>query len=286
MAPHAPKSTPGEWLIDPFNKSNGLSPSGPGFRLPFYIISPWTRNGGVFTEHSSHESQILFLEEWSKAHGKPWKSKEMNPWRRHHMSNLVKAFDFSNPDYSTIKLDYVPEATKDLITGFYNGAFVCIARFLGLVTPKVPYGKQNEKEALRVEAGYKPTRGDLTEGRFLVFETNGRALSHSGHYLGSSKACDQHNGDDQLFVIHWQGSAPRDNRFKISTPGKHPRYIASNLKFTSNPKKAAVFEIVDLGNGKGYTVTEHRSNKKLTISENGSVKRANYATFSIFSVTK
>ena len=92
MAPHAPKDTPGEWIQDPFDTSLGLQPTGPGFRVPFYIVLPFTRNGGVFTEHAAHESQILFLEEWSKAIGKSFQSKEMNVWRRQQLSNLVNAF--------------------------------------------------------------------------------------------------------------------------------------------------------------------------------------------------
>lgn len=59
MSPHAPKGTPGEWTDDPYEKNMGLQPIDPGYCLPFYIVSPLTRNGGVFTEHSAHESQIL-----------------------------------------------------------------------------------------------------------------------------------------------------------------------------------------------------------------------------------
>jgi phospholipase C len=33
-----------------------------GYRVPFYITSPWTRGGKVFTEHADHNSHILFVE--------------------------------------------------------------------------------------------------------------------------------------------------------------------------------------------------------------------------------
>ncbi|TVY34992.1 Non-hemolytic phospholipase C, partial [Lachnellula cervina] len=96
----APKDTPGEWIHDPYGMV-GNTPVGPGFRLPFSIISPWTRGGHVFTEHADHNSQNLFVEEWLTAHGhQNIRSKEMPPWRREHMSNLLKAFDFDHPDYS------------------------------------------------------------------------------------------------------------------------------------------------------------------------------------------
>ena len=93
---HAPKDTPGEWINDPYGDV-GDTPVGPGFRLPFYIISPWTRGGHVFTERADHNSQILFVEQWLEAIGKQnVQSKEMPLWRRQHMSNLMNAFDFDH----------------------------------------------------------------------------------------------------------------------------------------------------------------------------------------------
>jgi phospholipase C len=56
---HSPEGTAGEWLQDPYNKV-GYTYSGPGFRLPFYIVSPWTRD---------HNSQILFIEAWLAVKG-------------------------------------------------------------------------------------------------------------------------------------------------------------------------------------------------------------------------
>lgn len=32
-----------------------------GVRIPLFIISPFSRGGRVFTEHSDHTSQILFV---------------------------------------------------------------------------------------------------------------------------------------------------------------------------------------------------------------------------------
>ncbi|WFD35072.1 phospholipase C, partial [Malassezia cuniculi] len=100
MAPHASKDTAGEWMKDPFNATAGMQPIGPGFRVPFYIVSPWTRKGGVYTEVTAHESQILFLEKWAAAHGKGFHTKEMNTWRRAQMGDLLSAFDFEHADYS------------------------------------------------------------------------------------------------------------------------------------------------------------------------------------------
>lgn len=66
---HSPSGTPGEWIQDPYNEY-GYVYTGPGFRLPFYIISPWTRGGNVYVEHSDHISQIKFVEEVFAAKGK------------------------------------------------------------------------------------------------------------------------------------------------------------------------------------------------------------------------
>jgi phospholipase C len=56
----SPKGTAEEWVNDPF-ENYGDVPIGPGFRLPFYIVSPWTRGGHVYTENADHNSQIMFV---------------------------------------------------------------------------------------------------------------------------------------------------------------------------------------------------------------------------------
>lgn len=65
--------------------------------MPFYIISPWTRGGRVFTERADHNSQILFIEKWLTARGyKNIVTDQMVHWRREHMSDLVNALDLEN----------------------------------------------------------------------------------------------------------------------------------------------------------------------------------------------
>ena len=288
VGPIPPKGTPGEYLIDPYNKSLGEVPIGPGFRLPFYTISPFTRNGGVFTEHAAHESQIFFLEEWAKAHGKGFHVKEVNPWRRKHLSNLVNMFDFSSKDTSTLELAEVKNGgQKDPITNLYSGATLCGYRFRNDVQPKVPYGQQNETDALRVERGYKPVRGHLTEGRYLVFEANNKALSHSdGSKLGAEDAQKYHNGKNLKFIIHSKGS-PSDYRFNIKTFGNVKKFVSESLDLTSNKDDAAVFEIKDAGNGKGHKITNVKSRKELNLGSDGTVsmKEHGATTFKVFSVT-
>lgn len=80
---HSPTDTPGEWFTDPTHGIGHIF-QGAGFRLPFYIISPFTRHGGVYTEHCDHNSQIKFIEEWQAAKGRNVTTDEMVPWRREH----------------------------------------------------------------------------------------------------------------------------------------------------------------------------------------------------------
>lgn len=69
----------------------------PGFRVPFYMISPWTRGNRVFTERADHNSQILFVEQWLATRGySNITTDQMVPWRRAHMSNLVNALDLDH----------------------------------------------------------------------------------------------------------------------------------------------------------------------------------------------
>lgn len=283
MGPHPPKNVTSEWIVDPFIPSNGNSPIGPGFRVPFYIVSPWTRGGHVFTEHAAHESTILFLEEWAKAHGKPFFSKEIPDWRREQLSNLVKAFDFSSKDTSVLDLPHVREPSKDKVSDHYNGGFVCLLKYVGLVFPPVPYGKQDDSNSMQVQKGFKATRGDMTEGRHLTFEANGRALSHANGKLASSKARSKHNDKNQLFVVHWLGSAPKDNRFHITTP--RGVYVTKSMSLSKKKSDAAVFSITDMGNSAGYAVREETSGKQLSINKDGSLSLTDGALVTIYSVT-
>ncbi len=50
-------------MADPYNGQQTYT--GPGYRVPFYVISPWTRGGRVYTEHADHNSQIMFVGRYS-----------------------------------------------------------------------------------------------------------------------------------------------------------------------------------------------------------------------------
>jgi phospholipase C len=76
---HAPLGTLGEYMEDPYDGLGSIY-TGPGFRLPFYIISPWTRGGNVYVEHVDHSSQIKFVEEVFAAKGIDIRTDEIPAW--------------------------------------------------------------------------------------------------------------------------------------------------------------------------------------------------------------
>ncbi|KAF1983373.1 non-hemolytic phospholipase C precursor [Aulographum hederae CBS 113979] len=246
---HSPKDTPGEWMQDPYGKSGDVY-SGPGFRLPFYIISPWTRGGNVYTEHADHSSQIMFVEKWLAAKGKTVTSTQIPSWRRSHMTDLTKAFDFSKPDYS---LPTIPDIAAPSVDskGKYNGASLCQSSHSS-VRPTVPYGKQNPTTALATEQGFKPVRGQLTEGRYLTFEVNGYALAAptSGSTVTATTTTSTHNSKAQRFVLH--EVTPGGNQFTLTSAVTGA--ALSGL---------GTLAINDLGNGKGYSLQDVATGKSI-----------------------
>ncbi|KAK0386804.1 hypothetical protein NLU13_6640 [Sarocladium strictum] len=234
---HSPEGTPGEWLNDPYGDA-GYTPAGPGFRLPFYIISPFTRNGGVYTEHCDHTSQIAFIEKWQAAKGRNVTSDEVVPWRRGNMADLVNAFDFENPDYSIPNLPDVA-APHTSIVGTYDGTALCAAQY-GNGRPPVPYASEaaNENTASLAEKGFKPVRGRLTEGRTLTLEHTGLALTAATHGVGLSAATSQHDDVHQGWILH--AVEIGGNEFTMQS-AVHGHYICGNLKLCKNSRSATVF---------------------------------------------
>ncbi|GLB08732.1 hypothetical protein AtubIFM57258_004636 [Aspergillus tubingensis] len=248
---HSPEGTPGEWMEDPYGVFGKLY-VGPGLRVPFYMVSPWTRGNRVFTERADHNSQILFLEQWLTARGyENVQTPEMVHWRREHMSNLVNALDLDHPDTSLPKLPKAEE--PEMSSGSYVGTSNCEATFPE-PRPPVPYGKQNVTESLFFEDGYKEVVGYLTEGRYLVFEKSGYALTNTGNTtrLSSSAARLDHSDKKQRWVIHYS-SGEESQIFKLSSAldgkwlGPHGSLLPAGRR-----GDAAEVKITFLGNGHGY----------------------------------
>eukprot|EP01084_Bolivina_argentea_P043781 80629_1 len=100
-------------------------PIGPGFRVPFWIISPWTRADGgiVFSQVSDHTSVIKLIEKRFNV-----TCPNISPWRRAVMSDLLYAFDFDNPNYD------FPSDLPDTSNNTKESAYECAHN----PPPKVP----------------------------------------------------------------------------------------------------------------------------------------------------
>ena len=289
------QGTPVEWVNDPYGLGDVYT--GPGFRLPFYIVSPFTRGGSVFTENSDHNSQLLFLEEWLAAKGySNVKAESMAPWRRAHMSNLVNAFDFSDPDFSIPDIPTAPTPHTDS-SGNWDGSSYCESLYK-VQQPPVPYGKQDTNMSSLSEKGFKPVRGALTEGRYLSFEASGyalqngggsssnskSALSNSSASLTTGKAVSEHDQRSQLFVVHQLQDG--GTQFQISS-ASDGSYLTSGLTFVNGTSSAAALTIKYLGGGLGYSV-QTSNGTYLGIASSGTLSTTGSTPstgFSVFSVT-
>ncbi|KAH8696229.1 phosphoesterase family-domain-containing protein [Talaromyces proteolyticus] len=256
------KDTPGEWMTDPYNGALGDVPVGPGWRVPRFIISPWTRGGNVFTEPSDHNSDVMFVEKWAAANGyNSVHTEAITQWRRTHMSNLVNAFDFDNPDYSIPTIttaaeppskpedpgDYSGNLDLGSLTGPWVGPASCLAEKKAQVP--IPYGVNNANQdlSLVVEDGFKRVRGSITEGRYLTIETEGQALTNLGNAsVGLSPGTKDHGDINQRWIVHPVGGPGYGNIYYVQS--------ASDLTYiTGFP--AATTLTADVKNAQAITIT-------------------------------
>jgi phospholipase C len=136
----------------------------------------------------------------------------------------------------------------------YVGTSNCQAKY-PVQRPPVPYGQQNDtSEALWFEDGYKECVGYLTEGRYLVFERAGYALTNAGDHLSISPAVPDHSKKNQRWVIHYS-DGEESGLFLISSAldGKWlgPK---GTLLPANRSDQAAQVKITFLGNGRGYSL--------------------------------
>lgn len=73
--------------------SGQVRPWGMGPRVPFYIISPWSKGGWVDSQVADHTSVAQFIEKRFGVH-----IPAISPWHRSVSSDLTSAFDFVNPN--------------------------------------------------------------------------------------------------------------------------------------------------------------------------------------------
>lgn len=140
--------------------------------------------------------------------------------------------------------------------GKYVGIAKCIAAH-PVRRPPVPYGEQkNVSEALWFEDGYKECVGYLTEGRYLVFEKSGQALTNAGNasQVSTGRADPKHREKSQRWVIHYTDDV-ESQVFHVSS-ALDGKWLGPNGKLLAKDrrKEAADIKIKFLGNGKGYSL--------------------------------
>ncbi|HEY7291764.1 MAG TPA: phospholipase C, phosphocholine-specific [Vicinamibacterales bacterium] len=78
------------------------TPNGPiglGTRVPFLVISPWTKGGYVNSEVFDHTSVVQFIEKRFGVF-----ERNISPWRRAVTGDLTSVFNFTNPNDTHIHL--------------------------------------------------------------------------------------------------------------------------------------------------------------------------------------
>ncbi len=84
---------------------------GPGPRVPFYVVSPWSRGGWVCSQAFDHTSVIRFLEQRFGV-AEP----NISDWRRAFSGDLMSCFNFVSPNDDAIEsLPTRSKAAADLI---------------------------------------------------------------------------------------------------------------------------------------------------------------------------
>jgi phospholipase C len=144
-----------------------------------------------------------------------------------------------------------------MLLGKYVGTANCQATH-PVQRPPVPYGQQgNITDALWFEEGYKEVVGYLTEGRYLVFDKSGYALTNAGNnatQLSSSRTSAGYSDKRQRWVIHYSGGE-QTQVFRISS-ALDGRWLGpkGTLLPAIEGNQAADVTITFLGNGQGYTL--------------------------------
>jgi phospholipase C len=108
---HVPPPVAPQGTTDEFYLESSLAPAplpvGLGYRVPLFLLSPWTRGGWVTSEVSDHTSVLQFLEKWTTAIGKPAICPNISAWRRSVCGDLTNALDFDHPVYGLPDLPFV-----------------------------------------------------------------------------------------------------------------------------------------------------------------------------------
>ena len=116
-----PTPDPGEFpeefvhLPSPAGTPGAGLPVGGGFRVPCFVISPWTVGGQIFSEVSDHTSCLRLIEAVAAAGGMSAKGAFTFPhisrWRRRTFSDLTGALRQVNPQPAPTNTQFDPATT-------------------------------------------------------------------------------------------------------------------------------------------------------------------------------
>ena len=136
----------------------------------------------------------------------------------------------------------------------------------GGYAPPIPYGEQTEDDALFFEDGFKRVRGYLTEGHYLVIESNGHALTNEGveKQFTATEASDRHDDIHQRWVLH--ALEEEGTTFHI-TSALDGKYISQHSSLSNSESGAQVYNITYAGEGEYHFQKEN--GKYLNIDEEG-----------------
>lgn len=195
----------------------------------------------------------MFLEAWAAANGYNVKNDNISPWRRSHMTNMVNAFDFNNPDYSlpniaTVRTpapldddNWSGNLTLGSLTGPWVGPSKCRSDYGGKY-PQPPYGQQNANLDMNsiVEKGYKQIRGHITEGRYITIESDGAGFGRDNGKVIGLAADGEHKDAAQRWIL----TSTDGNRFGNSFYLQHVSdnsFVTSKLSLDKDQGKAQAF---------------------------------------------
>jgi len=133
----------------------------------------------------------------------------------------------------------------------------------------IPYGKQTEENSLVYEDGYRGVRGYLAEGHWLVFESNGYALSNPNNtdkQFTATPVAAPYDSINQRWVIH--GLAAEGTLFNI-TSAVDDSYISQHSSLSTSATGAEVYNITYIGSSQ--YIVQKENGKYLNIQPGGSL---------------
>ena len=160
--------------------------------------------------------------------------------------------------------------------------------------PLPPYGPENANRDMStlVEEGFKQVQGYLTEGRWLVLEQDGYAITNMGDDASDivlTSATSSHESKTQRWVIHERGGAPVDGGHTSTgtyflSSAEDGRWLADHTSLSTSMSGAETYSITFLGNGQGYSLMKENG-KYLNVQDGQIYISSDVSGWHVYSVT-